>query len=71
EAMEQGPIAVVREGDQIAINIPEKTITLKVDDGEIQSRLDQWQRPEPKITKGYMARYARMVSSANTGAIFK
>ncbi|MFW6237078.1 MAG: dihydroxy-acid dehydratase [Desulfosudaceae bacterium] len=71
EAMEKGPIAVVEEGDLISVNIPEKTITLKVDEAEIEKRLGQWQRPAPKITRGYMARYARMVSSANTGAIFK
>ncbi|MFZ5562472.1 MAG: dihydroxy-acid dehydratase, partial [Thermodesulfobacteriota bacterium] len=71
EAMEGGPIAVVREGDTIAIDIPAKKITLKVADGEIQKRMGLWKQPAPKITRGYMARYARQVSSANTGAIFK
>ncbi|MDY6903322.1 MAG: dihydroxy-acid dehydratase [Thermodesulfobacteriota bacterium] len=71
EAMEKGMIAVVKEGDTIAIDIPNKSITLKVDDSEIDNRLSQWTRPAPKITTGYMARYARQVSSANTGAVFK
>ncbi|MDY6830794.1 MAG: dihydroxy-acid dehydratase, partial [Thermodesulfobacteriota bacterium] len=71
EAMEGGPIAIVKEGDTITIDIPEKKIGLKLDDGEIQSRLSRWTRPAPKITRGYMARYAEQVSSANTGAIFK
>ncbi|MDY6824333.1 MAG: dihydroxy-acid dehydratase [Thermodesulfobacteriota bacterium] len=71
EAMEKGPIGAVQEGDRIAIDIPNKSITLKVEDAEINKRLDQWTQPAPKITTGYMARYARLVSSANTGAVFK
>jgi dihydroxy-acid dehydratase len=69
EAAQGGPIAVVQEGDLIAIDIPGKTVTLKVSEQEIQSRLKGWQPPAPKITKGYMARYARMVSSADKGAV--
>lgn len=71
EAMQKGVIAVVREGDIISIDIPQKSITLRVDEQEIQTRLDNWVRPEPKITKGYMARYARMVSSADKGAVME
>jgi dihydroxy-acid dehydratase len=71
EAMQGGPIAVVREGDLISINIPEKLITLKVSKQEIKDRLDNWSPPEHRITHGYMARYARMVSSADKGAIVK
>ena len=71
EAMRGGPIAVVREGDLISIDIPEKKITLKVSEQEIKNRLEKWSSPEPKITHGYMARYAKMVSSANQGAIVK
>jgi len=71
EAMEKGPIAVVRQGDRIAIDIPAKKITLKVPAAEIKKRLAAWKKPAPKITRGYMARYAEMVSSANTGAVFK
>jgi dihydroxy-acid dehydratase len=71
EAMEGGPIGLVREGDIIAIDIPDKTITLKVDEAEIEARKKQWTAPPPKIAKGYMARYAKTVSSANTGAVVK
>jgi dihydroxy-acid dehydratase len=69
--MEGGPVALVREGDTIAIDIPAQTITLKVDDTELAARREKWRAPAPKITKGYMARYARAVSSANTGAVIK
>jgi len=69
EAMEGGPIAIVQEGDQIAIDIPGKKITLKVSDQEIQDRLSRWSPPAPKIKHGYLARYARMVSSGSKGAI--
>ena len=71
EAMSGGTIAFVKEGDLISINIPEKTITLKVSDNELEKRKQKWQQPEPKIKTGYMARYAKNVSSANLGAIFK
>jgi dihydroxy-acid dehydratase len=71
EAMQKGPIAVVAEGDIIAIDIPQKTITLRVSEDEIQERFSNWVEPAPKITRGYLARYARMVSSADTGAIVK
>ncbi|MBW1840585.1 MAG: dihydroxy-acid dehydratase, partial [Deltaproteobacteria bacterium] len=65
EAMHGGPIAIVRDGDRIAIDIPGKQITLMVSDDEIKDRLSRWSPPEPKINRGYMARYARMVSSAS------
>jgi len=71
EAMQKGPIAIVRDGDVIAIDIPAKTLTLKVPDSEIQDRLSKWSPPAPKITHGYMARYAKMVSSASMGAVVK
>jgi len=71
EAMQGGPIAIIPEGDLISIDIPGKNITLKVSEEEIQNRLSKWSPPEPKITHGYMARYARMVSSASDGAVFK
>jgi dihydroxy-acid dehydratase len=69
EAMQKGPIAIVNEGDIISIQIPDKKISLKVDETEIDRRMSQWRQPQPKITKGYMARYARLVSSADKGAI--
>ncbi|MCP4688819.1 MAG: dihydroxy-acid dehydratase, partial [Desulfobacterales bacterium] len=69
EAARGGPMAIVREGDPIAIDIPGKTLTLKVPEEEIARRLKGWTPPGPKITSGYMARYARMVSSAGAGAV--
>ena len=71
EAMEGGPIGLVQEGDIIAIDIPAKSIMLKVDENELTDRRTNWSAPAPKITKGYMARYAKSVSSANTGAVVK
>jgi dihydroxy-acid dehydratase len=63
-------MAIVQENDLIRIDIPGKTIELMVSETEIKKRLAQWVKPEPKIKKGYMARYARQVSSAGQGAIF-
>ena len=71
EAMQKGPIAIVQEGDLIAIDIPAKTLTLKVSDSEIQDRFSKWSPPSPKITHGYMARYAKTVSSASEGAVVR
>lgn len=71
EAMEGGAIAVVKDGDRVSIDIPKKRITLKVPDTEIETRLSIWRRPRPKISKGYMARYARVVSSGGEGAVVR
>ena len=71
EAMQKGPLAIVRDGDRIAIDIPGKKLTLKVPDREIEDRLSKWSPPPPNIKRGYMARYARMVSSASEGAVVK
>ena len=71
EAAEGGPIAIVRDGDTIGIDIPAKRLELEVSDEEIQRRLKDWRSPEPKIKTGYMHRYAQMVSSASTGAVFR
>jgi len=71
EAAQGGPIAFVKDGDIIAINIPEKQIRLKVDETEIEKRRTAWQPPEPKIKTGYLARYARVVGSAECGAVVK
>ncbi|MBW2172302.1 MAG: dihydroxy-acid dehydratase [Deltaproteobacteria bacterium] len=71
EAMEGGPIAIVKDGDRIAIDIPKRRITLKVEEKAIEGRLSKWRPPKPKISKGYMARYARMVSSGGEGAVVK
>ncbi|NQT09894.1 MAG: dihydroxy-acid dehydratase [Desulfobacteraceae bacterium] len=71
EAIQGGPIAIVQEGDLISIDIPGKKITLKVAEEKIKDRFALWSPPEPKITHGYMARYSRMVSSADKGAVVK
>ncbi|MDY0132638.1 MAG: dihydroxy-acid dehydratase [Desulforegulaceae bacterium] len=71
EASQGGVIAAVNEGDIIAIDIPLKKIELKVDQKEIEARLLKIIKPEPKIKKGYMARYSRNVKSANFGAVLK
>ena len=71
EAAEGGPIALVKEGDIVHIDIPANKIELKVDADELESRLQEWRPPEPKITTGYVARYAKLVTSGSTGAILK
>jgi len=71
EAAAGGLIALVEEGDLIEINIPENRLQLLVDDGLLRERQDRWQVPEPNIKSGYMQRYAAMVQSASTGAIFR
>jgi dihydroxy-acid dehydratase len=70
EAAEGGPIAVIQDGDIIEIDIPAKRLHLHLTDEEIKRRLAQWKAPEPRIKSGYMYRYAQMVSSASTGAVF-
>jgi dihydroxy-acid dehydratase len=69
EAMEGGPIAAIREGDRIRIDIPARRLDLLISDEEMKKRLSKWKPPKPKITKGYLSRYARMVSSAGKGAV--
>jgi dihydroxy-acid dehydratase len=71
EAMAGGPIAVVEEGDIISIDIDKGRLDVLVDDDVLKARLEKWNAPEPKITRGYLGRYARMVTSANTGAVLK
>jgi len=69
EAAVGGPIAFVEEGDIIAVNINAYSIKLEVADEELERRKAAWTAPEPKVTKGFLARYAKMVSSADTGAV--
>ncbi len=71
EAAEGGPIGLVKEGDRIAIDIPNKRIDLKVSAQELADRKKNFTPKEPPIKTGYLARYAKMVTSASTGAIFK
>ena len=71
EAAEGGPIGLIEEGDIIAIDIPGKTIDLKVDAEELARRKKAFTPKEPLIKTGYLGRYAKMVTSASTGAVFK
>jgi len=71
EAAVGGPIALVEEGDIIQINIPEMTLNIAVSDEELSARKAKWQPREPKVTTGYLARYASMVTSGNRGAILQ
>jgi len=71
EAMQGGPIAVVKTGDMIEIDIPAKKINVLISNDELQTRLSVWISPDIKVKTGYLARYARMVSSADEGAIIK
>jgi len=71
EAMEGGIIAIVEDGDEIEIDIPARKLELNVPQEEIDRRFKSWTAPEPKIKTGYLARYARMVTSANTGGVVK
>ncbi|HBE9727836.1 TPA: dihydroxy-acid dehydratase [Clostridioides difficile] len=71
EAMEGGLIGIVEEGDIISINIPDKKLELKVDEVKIENRKLKFKPLEPKIKHGYLSRYAKLVTSANTGAVLK
>ena len=71
EAATGGPIALVKQGDIISINIPECKLELEVDTEELTARKKTWSPPKPKFTTGWLARYAAMVTSANTGAILE
>lgn len=71
EAADGGPIAVLQDGDIININIPERSLNVDLSDKEIQNRLRELPPFTPKITHGYLGRYARMVTSANEGAVLK
>ncbi len=69
--MEGGIIAIIKNGDRIKIDIPGRRVDLLLSEKEIKERLSKWKPPKPKITKGYLSRYARMVSSAGDGAVMK
>jgi dihydroxy-acid dehydratase len=71
EAAEGGPIALLENGDIIRIDLRERRIDVLLPDGELERRLMTWQPPEPKVKHGYLARYAKLVTSANTGGILK
>ena len=71
EAAVGGPIALVEEGDIIKINIPENRLDVDISEEEMETRRAKWQPREPKVTTGYLARYASMVTSGNRGAILE
>ncbi|HQT96388.1 MAG: dihydroxy-acid dehydratase [Deltaproteobacteria bacterium 37-65-8] len=69
EAMEGGPIALVREGDPIVLDIPKRKLSLDVPAAELARRRKGWKAPAPKVAKGYLSRYAKLVRSAGEGAV--
>lgn len=71
EAMEGGTIAILKDGDRIRIDIPKRKIDVLLSEKEIKQRFIKWKPIRPKITKGYLSRYARLVSSAGSGAVMK
>jgi dihydroxy-acid dehydratase len=71
EAQVGGAIAIVQDGDEISIDIPARRLELKVSDSEIKSRIAKWKAPAIKETEGYLARYAKVVSSASKGAVLE
>ncbi len=71
EAAVGGPIALIEEGDIIQINIPELSLNVAVSEEEMEARKAKWQPREPKVTTGYLARYAKMVTSGNRGAVLE
>jgi dihydroxy-acid dehydratase len=71
EAAEGGPLAIVKNGDSITIDIPKRELSVHLSDQQIQDRLTRWQRPEPKFKRGYLALYSRLAESADKGAIIR
>ena len=71
EAAEGGPIAVVKNGDKIVLDIPNRKLDIKLSQADLKKRLAKWKPREPKIKSGWLARYAKVVTSANTGAVVK
>ncbi len=69
EAMVGGPIAILRDGDRITLDVPNRTLDVDLSNAEIERRLDGWTAPPPRYTSGALAKYARIVSSASTGAV--
>jgi dihydroxy-acid dehydratase len=69
EAAEGGPIALIQDGDRILLDIPNRRLDLLLDEETLTARREQWTAPEPKIKTGWLARYAKVVTSAYTGAV--
>ncbi|MHA1364251.1 MAG: dihydroxy-acid dehydratase, partial [Candidatus Freyarchaeota archaeon] len=68
--MNGGPIAVVKDGDPISIDIPNRRLDLKIPEEELQERLNQWAPPEPKVKKGVLSIYSEIVNPTSKGAGF-
>ena len=71
EAAEGGPLAIVENGDEISVDVINNTLHLHVSDDEIERRFQDWQKPQPKVSKGYLNIYSKLASSAHEGAIIK
>ncbi|MBU4457688.1 MAG: dihydroxy-acid dehydratase, partial [Candidatus Omnitrophica bacterium] len=71
EASKGGPIAIIKNNDMIKIDIPGRRLDLDLSGLEIKRRLKKWKAPKPKVTSGWLARYAKLVSSASKGAILE
>ena len=71
EAREGGPIALVKKGDEIVLDIPKRRLTLEVPAEELSRRKKSWKTPPAKVRTGYLARYAKLVGSAGTGAVVR
>jgi len=71
EAVEGGPIALVKDGDVVSLDGPLRKLDLEVPRDELQKRLKSWKPPEPKTKRGYLYRYSKLVTSADKGAVFK
>lgn len=71
EAMDGGPIGLLQDGDIVSIDIPGRKLSVNLTDEQLAARKAVWVQPQPKVKTGYLARYAKLVSSANTGAVLK
>ena len=71
EAASGGPIGLLQPGDVVEIDIPGRTLSVRLSEAELAERAKKWQAPEPRYKTGWLARYARMATSADTGAILK
>ena len=65
------PDCLIEDGDEITIDIPNRSLSLAVSDEELAKRKESWKKPEPKIKTGYLSRYAKLTTSASTGAVLK
>ena len=71
EAAEGGPLALIRDGDVIAIDVEARKLEVKLSEKELEQRAVEWKPPPPRVTSGYLARYAARATSAATGAIVR